>query len=209
MAAPSVREPLQRTKTEYTAQRLDDRIGYDTANAESVLIQITGVVSQQQCSNCLKATGPWSQCVRFHDTQRSVTACGNCHWNGRKKRCDFYEPPADDKAPGGHQMDRSSTSSVRSHVASPGEDEDRVSVSISAIEELKRAVLQMQSEGTIEEAKITAIRMLLQSDNVGDSITAMRTLIPDSTSEQRRAQFDRILGMIDGMKEAHARGGDV
>jgi hypothetical protein len=81
--ATAAREPLQRSTTHYTGKRLDERIGSKAANVESILIQIVGEVSQQECGNCLQNDGPWAKCVRYHDIDRVVTACGNCQWNGR------------------------------------------------------------------------------------------------------------------------------
>lgn len=82
--AVAVREPLQRSTTIYTGKRLDERIGSRAANVESILIQIVGEVSQQECDNCLKNNGPWTKYVRFLDIDRTVTACGNCQWNGQQ-----------------------------------------------------------------------------------------------------------------------------
>lgn len=91
----------------------------------------------------------------------------------------------------------------------PSGDEDRVSVNITAIDELERALLQMQREVSIEDTQNTAIHIVMQSDNAAEAIVAMRPLIPTRSPEQRRAEFDRILGMVNGMKEAGASGRDV
>ncbi|CAI7604699.1 unnamed protein product [Penicillium discolor] len=52
--ATAVREPLQRSTTHYTGKRLDEGICSKSANVESILIQIVGEVSQQECTNCLQ-----------------------------------------------------------------------------------------------------------------------------------------------------------
>ncbi|CRL21983.1 Protein of unknown function DUF3716 [Penicillium camemberti] len=62
--ATPVREPLQRSTTHCTGKRLDERIGSKAANVESILIQIVGEVSHQECTNCLQNDGPWAKCVR-------------------------------------------------------------------------------------------------------------------------------------------------
>ncbi|KAJ5272928.1 hypothetical protein N7478_008053 [Penicillium angulare] len=91
--APSRREPAQRSSTQYTGKKLDERVSTSAANAELILMQVVGSVAEQECKRCLKRNGPWAHCVRFHDITRTVTACANCQWNGNKKRCDFYQPP--------------------------------------------------------------------------------------------------------------------
>jgi hypothetical protein len=60
-----VREPLQRSTTHYTGKCLDERIGSKAANVASILIQIMGEVSPQECTcaNCLQNDGPWAKCI--------------------------------------------------------------------------------------------------------------------------------------------------
>lgn len=114
--ATAVREPLQRSMTNYTGKRLDERIGSKAANVESILIQIVGEVSQQECTNCQQNDGPWAKCVRYHDIDRVVTACGNCQWNGRAVRCDFFQLPLAPETSRGHRRNRSSQSSMEIRV---------------------------------------------------------------------------------------------
>ncbi|CAI7626990.1 unnamed protein product [Penicillium bialowiezense] len=191
LEAPAVREPVMRTTFQYDTARLDERISFCTANIESALIQITGDVSPEECTRCLKDRGPWSQCIRFNDIQGERASCGNCYWNDQK------------------HLFRYSTSSMGTQSDFPSGDEDRVSVNITAIDELERALLQMQREVSIEDTQNTAIHIVMQSDNAAEAIVAMRPLIPTRSPEQRRAEFDRILGMVNGMKEAGASGRDV
>ncbi|KAJ5770924.1 uncharacterized protein N7511_002975 [Penicillium nucicola] len=72
--APSRREPVQRSSTGYTGKRLDERIGTQAANVESVLIQIVGETSYQECTNCLKNNGPWAHCIRYDNINWTVSA---------------------------------------------------------------------------------------------------------------------------------------
>ncbi|KAJ9483966.1 hypothetical protein VN97_g9423 [Penicillium thymicola] len=58
----AMREPLQRSTTNYTGKRLDERIGSRAANDESILIQIVEEVSQQKCTNRLQNNGPSAKC---------------------------------------------------------------------------------------------------------------------------------------------------
>ena len=46
-AAP-VREPLQRSTTQYIGKRLDERVGSKAANVESILIQINQSINQSK-----------------------------------------------------------------------------------------------------------------------------------------------------------------
>ncbi|CAP98253.1 hypothetical protein PCH_Pc22g09650 [Penicillium rubens Wisconsin 54-1255] len=109
--ATAVREPLQRSTTHYTGKRLDERIGRKAGNVESILIQIAGEVSQQECGNCLQNDGPWAKCVRYHDIDRVVTACGNCQWNGRATRSRTLTGVDSNDVPGitGKQANKSSS----------------------------------------------------------------------------------------------------
>ncbi|KAJ5415220.1 hypothetical protein N7465_003915 [Penicillium sp. CMV-2018d] len=114
--ATAVREPLQRSTTHYTGKRLDERIGSKAANVESILIQIVGEVSPQEYTNCLQNDGPWAKCVRYHDIDRVVIACGNCQWNWHAVRCDFFQLPLVPKTSRGHRRNRSSQSSMEIRV---------------------------------------------------------------------------------------------
>jgi hypothetical protein len=70
-AAEPAREPLVRHTINYTGRRLDERIGDQAANVESALIQIVGEVSQEECRNCLRGEGPWTQYIRFYKHTKS------------------------------------------------------------------------------------------------------------------------------------------
>lgn len=92
-----MREPLQRSTKHSTGKRLDERIG------SKALIQIVGEVFQQECTSCLQNDGPWAKCIRLHDIDRIVTACGNCQWNEWERRCDFFQLPLVPDTFRGHQ----------------------------------------------------------------------------------------------------------
>lgn len=157
--ATAVREPLQRSTTHYTGKRLDERIGSKAANVESILIQIVGEVSQQECTNCLQNDGPWAKCVRYHDIDRVVTACGNCQWNGRAVRCDFFQLPLVPETSRGHRRNRFPQSSME------------------------------------------AIHNAIMAENFAELVVPARAFIPTTTADDHQAQFNRVLSMINSVKE--------
>ncbi|KAJ5470942.1 hypothetical protein N7530_008299 [Penicillium desertorum] len=179
--ATTVREPLQRSSTLYTGKRLDERIGSKAANVEPILIQIVGEISQQECTSCLQNNGPWAKCIRFHDIDRIVTACGNCQWNGQERRCDFFQLPLIPDTPRGHQRGRSSQSSITSLEVRMNSCNNKAEAGLVATE-LEQVVRQLQAE----------------------VIVPARAFIPTTTPDQRKAQFDRILGMLSTIKEQFA-----
>ncbi|KAF3019923.1 hypothetical protein E8E15_003971 [Penicillium rubens] len=192
------KEPLQRSTTNYTGKRLDERIGSKAANVESILIQIVGEVSQQECTSCLQNDGPWAKCVRFHDIDRVVTACGNCQWNGRAIRCDFFQLPRVPETSRGHQRNRSSQSSMEIRVLTHREQAES---GLAATEQLEHYVRQMQAEVGLHDSRNAAIHNAIQADNFAELVVPARAFIPTTTADDHQAQFDHILRMINNLKE--------
>ncbi|KAJ5517016.1 hypothetical protein N7527_008576 [Penicillium freii] len=158
--ATPVREPLQRSTTHYTGKRMDERIGSKAANVESILIQIVGEVSQQECTNCLQNDGPWAKCVRYHDIDRVVTACGNCQWNGQ--------------------------------AAETG---------LQAVERLEEYVRRIQAELGLHDSRNAAIHNAIMAENFAELVVPARAFIPTTTADDHQVQFDRVLSMINSVKE--------
>ncbi|KAJ5796227.1 uncharacterized protein N7518_004767 [Penicillium psychrosexuale] len=198
--ATPVREPLQRSTTNYTGKRLDERIGSRAANVESILIQIVGEVSVQECTSCLQNNGPWAKCIRFHDLNRVVTACGNCQWNGRATRCNYFQLPLIPGTPHGHQRNRSSQSSMEVRVLTHREQAES---GLAALQRLEQYVRQMQAEVGLSDSRNEAIHNAIQADNFAELVVPARAFIPTTTADDRQAQFNCILTMINNAKEAY------
>lgn len=198
--AAAVREPLQRSTTQYTGKRLDERVGSKAANVESILIQIVGEVSQQECSHCLQDNGPWAKCIRFLDIDHTVTACGNCQWNGRETRCEFYQPPrvTDTPPPRGHQRGRSSQSSIEIRLQAHTETAD---AGLTGVESLEQAIRRMQAEVGLDYTKNAAIHAAMRADNVAELIVPARAFIPETSPEEIRTKFDHLLEMVAAIKD--------
>ncbi|KAJ5188067.1 hypothetical protein N7491_004391 [Penicillium cf. griseofulvum] len=177
--ATPVREPLQRSTTHYTGKRLDERIGSRAANVESIRIQIVGEVSQQECTSCLRNDGPWAKCIRFHDIDRIVTACGNYQWNGRARN-------------------RSSQSSMEIRVLTHREQAES---GVAATDRLEHYVRQMQAEVGLHDSRNAAIHNAIQADNFAELVVPARAFIPTTTTDDHQAQFDRLLTMTNNVKE--------
>lgn len=165
---------------------------------ESILIQIVGEVSQQECTSCLQNDGPWAKCVRFHDIDRVVTACGNCQWNGRAIRCDFVQLPRVPETSRGHQRNRSSQSSMEIRVLTHREQAES---GLAATEQLEHYVRQMQAEVGLHDSRNAAIHNAIQADNFAELVVPARAFIPTTTADDHQAQFDHILRMINNLKE--------
>ena len=199
------REPLQRSTTHYTGKRMDERINSRAANVESILIQIVGEVSRQECTSCLQNDGPWAKCIRFHDIDRIVTACGNCQWNGQQSRCDFYQiPRVPETPPRGHRRGRSSQSSISSLEIRMNAHNEEADAGLAITERLEQVVRQMQADIGLDDSKNAAIHEAIRADNFAELIVPVRAFIPTITPDQHRAQFDRILTMINNIKEQFA-----
>lgn len=148
--APPRQEPIQRSFTGYTGKRLDERVSSSVPNAESILIQVVGTISDQEYSSCLKGNGPWAHCVRFPDITDTVTACGNCQWNSQKSRCDFYQAPPGGRATLGHRRNRSSASSGGSPQVNLVVESERVMAYKAALQEIQEAVRSLQARQNID-----------------------------------------------------------
>lgn len=196
--ATPVREPLQRSTTHYTGKRMDERIGSRAANVESILIQIVGEVSQQECANCLQNDGPWAKCVRYHDIDRVVTACGNCQWNGRAVRCDFFQLPLVPETSHGHRRNRSSQSSMEIRVITHHEQAE---TGLQAVERLEEYVRRIQAELGLHDSRNAAIHNAIMAENFAELVVPARAFIPTTTADDHQAQFDRVLSMISSVKE--------
>ncbi|CAP79911.1 hypothetical protein PCH_Pc12g02840 [Penicillium rubens Wisconsin 54-1255] len=142
--------------------------------------------------------GPWAKCVRFHDIDRVVTACGNCQWNGRAIRCDFVQLPRVPETSRGHQRNRSSQSSMEIRVLTHREQAES---GLAATEQLEHYVRQMQAEVGLHDSRNAAIHNAIQADNFAELVVPARAFIPTTTADDHQAQFDHILRMINNLKE--------
>jgi hypothetical protein len=203
--AVAVREPLQRSTTNYTGKRLDERIGSRAANVESILIQIVGEVSQQECDHCLQNNGPWAKCVRFLDVDRIVTACGNCQWNGRADRCSFYQHPLiPENSSQGHRRGRSSQSSINTLEVRLDIQGDKAEAGLAMVENLERALRRVQAEIGLDDSRNEAIHNAIRAENFAELIVPARAFIPTTTPDQHRAEFDNMLQMVAAIRDNFA-----
>ncbi|KAJ6190536.1 hypothetical protein N7519_000557 [Penicillium mononematosum] len=162
--AVAVREPLQRSTTNYTGKRLDERIGSRAANVESILILIVGEVSQQECGNCLANNGPWAKCVRFLDIDRTITASPACS----------REFP-------GHRRGRSSQSSINSLDVRLNIQGDKAEAGLAMVENLERALRRMQAEIGLDDSRNEAIHNAMRAENFAELIVPARAFTPTTT----------------------------
>ncbi|KAJ5202294.1 hypothetical protein N7449_004373 [Penicillium cf. viridicatum] len=126
--------------------------------------------------------GPWAKCIRFHNIDRVVTGCGNCQWNGRAACYDFSQLPLTPETSRGHQRNRSSQSSMEIRVFTHHE---KAESGLAATERLEQYVRRMQVE----------------ADNFAELVVPDRAFIPRTTADDHQAQFDRILSMVNSIKE--------
>ncbi|KAJ5335471.1 hypothetical protein N7452_007874 [Penicillium brevicompactum] len=196
--SPSRREPSQRTSTPYTGMRLHERVSASAANVESILIQTVGEISQQECQSCLKGHGPWARCIRFHNIDRTVTACGNCQWNGHKGRCDFYQPPVGGAKPKGRKRARLSAFSLGDQPIRRGGDVERA----AALEDLEKRIRQLQTRMYLDSSRLAFVRVMMAQANASDSIPDIRANLPTTTADEIKAEFDHILGLVEQMRLA-------
>lgn len=160
--ATTVRDPLQRSSTRYTSKRMDEKIRSSAANVESAMIQIVGEVSQQECNSCQKRNGPWAQCIRFQDIDRTVSSCGNCHWNGQQRRCSYYQAPVSQASTPTHRRHRSSTDSLQLRDEQIAEE---ANARMRATGELRQVVRGLQAEMNIDAVQNAAIHRAMQAEN--------------------------------------------
>ncbi|CAI7650485.1 unnamed protein product [Penicillium bialowiezense] len=195
ITVPSRREPAQRTKTQYPAKRLFERIGASVASVESALIQVVGDISPQKCENCLKQNGPWAHCVRFDDVSRLTTASGNCTFNGNKKRCTFYQIPTGGGAIS-HKLTRSNSSSISSQ-------HTQFRVDLQRIDSRDSEWDQLIADTRAHQAKLnmifTQISMLRNRPDQG-TFETFRELLPSQTPEQIMAQAERLINNMERMR---------
>lgn len=199
MAVESRREPAQRSSTGYTGKRLDERVGANAANVESILMQVVGDISPQECTSCLKGNGPWAHCVVFHDVGRTVTACGNCQWNGNKSRCEFYVAPVGGEAALGHQRGRSSTSSTGSQQVAISANAN-VLVAASrrrVLEEHRDAIRQIQSRMQLMLGRLMVIEERIARHEDLEPMTSLRPFLPNFTDEDAKAEYDALVATVD------------
>lgn len=195
MGAESQREPTQRSSTGYTGKRLDERVGANAANVDSILTQVVGCMSPQECTSCLKGQGPWAHCVRFHDPDRTVTACGNCQWNGKKQRCDFYQLPVGGEVTQGHRRGEPSTSTGSQRVVL-GVNTEVAANRRRLLEELREATQRLQARVTMDYVKLGAIREMMERNDSPDIIPSIQALLPTTTAEDIKAEFDTLIAMV-------------
>lgn len=118
------------------------------------MIQVVGQVCKQECVSCQKRDGPWAQCIRFHDLDRAVSSCGNCHWNGRQRRRNYYQAPVSQASTPTHRRHRSSTDSLQlrdDHIA------EKANAGMRAAGELRQVVRGLQAEMNMDAVQTAAI----------------------------------------------------
>ncbi|KAJ5366756.1 hypothetical protein N7541_000697 [Penicillium brevicompactum] len=185
----------------YTGKRLDERVSSSAANVESTLIKVVGTIAQQECSSCLKGNGPL---CAFPDITNTVTACGNCQWNSQKSRCDFYQASPGGRATSGHRRNRSSASSGGSPQVNLVVESERATVCKAALEEIQEAIRRLQARHNIDLMQLAAMRNVLAQGvhPPPHTIPAIQAFMPTMTPEENRAEFDRILAMLERVKLA-------
>ncbi|KAJ5598333.1 hypothetical protein N7537_008417 [Penicillium hordei] len=98
----------------------------------------------------------------------------------------------------GHQRNRSSQSSMEIRVLTHLEQAES---GLAATERLERYVRQMQAEVGLHDSRNAAIHNAIEADNYAELVVPARAFIPTTTADNHQAQFDRILTMINNVKE--------
>ncbi|KAJ5701266.1 hypothetical protein N7488_008814 [Penicillium malachiteum] len=80
-----------------TGNTLNLQIGSKRIRVQSALVQVKRLNMTCLCEQCRKGLGPWPGCKVVQHPMKLISACSNCLWRGKAKKCMYYRPPLGEK----------------------------------------------------------------------------------------------------------------
>lgn len=70
------------------------------------------------------------------------------------------------------------------------------------MEDLEKRIRQLQTRLYLDYSQIAVMRVLMAQEDDCESIRAIRDMLPTTTADEIKAEFDHILGLVEQMKVA-------